>query len=114
MGDGTALFNGSFSTTDPFRQAHPALQGLICRDIDQIRTRHSVLRDQDRLAVALERRQQIRGPALVGRDWFLLELAELADGQDQPDDQQHKDDEAPEHKIDSHHCFLASRAASLK
>jgi hypothetical protein len=50
MGDGTAHFNGSLSTSDTFQQAHPALQGLKCSDIDQIRTRHSVLRDQDRLA----------------------------------------------------------------
>jgi hypothetical protein len=56
------------------------------------------------------------GPAPVSgaRDSASLERAELADGQDQPDDQQHEDDEAPEHEIDSHHCFLAIRAASLK
>mgnify|MGYP003529845185 CR=1 FL=1 len=66
MGDGTALFNGSLSTSDTFQQAHPALQGLKCSDIDQIRTRHSVLRDQDRLAVALKLRQQFRGLALEG------------------------------------------------
>jgi len=70
MGDGTALFDRSFSTSDTFQQAHPALQGLKCRYIDQIRTGHAVLCDQDRLAVALELRQQFRGPALEGRHEF--------------------------------------------
>lgn len=70
MGDGTALFNGSFPTRHTFQQAHPALQGLKCRDIDQIRTRHSVLRDQDRLSVALQLRQEFRGLALEGRHEF--------------------------------------------
>ena len=66
MGDRAALFNGSFSARDTFQQTHPAQQRLVCRDVDQIRTGHSVLRDQDRLAVALELRQQFRGLALEG------------------------------------------------
>ena len=70
MGNSTALFNGSFSSRDTFQQAHPALQGLICRDVDEIRTRHSVLRDQDRLSVALKLRQEFRGLALEGRHEF--------------------------------------------
>ena len=48
------------------------------------------------------------------RDCKSLQRSELADGQHQSDDQQRKDDAAPEHEIGSHHCFLASRAASLK
>ena len=66
MRDGTALFDRWFSTSDAFQHAHAVLQRLKCRDVDQIRTGHSVLREQDRLAVALELRQQFRGVALEG------------------------------------------------
>ena len=48
------------------------------------------------------------------RNRYLLEIAELPDGQNQPDDQQRKDETAPKHQVVSHHFFLAIRAASLK
>ena len=64
MGDGTALLNGSFATSNTFKQAHSLLQRFVRRDIDQVRAGHTMLCDQDRLAIALELGQQFRGLAL--------------------------------------------------
>lgn len=66
MGNGTAFLDGFLATGNTFKQTHAPQQRLICCDIDEICAWHAVLRDQDRLAVALELRQQFRGLALEG------------------------------------------------
>jgi hypothetical protein len=64
MGHGTALFNGFFTTSNTFKQTHASLQRFICGDVDEICARHTMLRDQDRLAIALQLGQQFRCLAL--------------------------------------------------
>jgi len=70
MRDGTAFFNGSFATSNTFKQAHAPLQRLICCDINEICTWYAVLRNQDWLTVTFQFGQQFRCLAFQSGNQF--------------------------------------------
>lgn len=66
LSDGSALFNGPFSTSDPLQKRHPSLQGFKGFHINQVTARDTMLSDKNRFTVAFELGEQLSGFAFQG------------------------------------------------
>ena len=58
MRQDAAVLDRFLTSSDPFQETQPLELALIGRDVDEIRRRETVLRDQDRGSLALQLAEQ--------------------------------------------------------
>ncbi len=70
LGLASVFRNGDLATSDAFEDGHALLLELVTLDVNQVGAWQAVLGDQDRLLVAFNVCEKIRGLALQCRDGF--------------------------------------------